>query len=289
MDRKIRRNVLLFLAAAIALTTVLSTGLPSLRLGPGMPLPEIDSGSPRAGVTGETLHVSLRFGPAFRILLIAMAAAATGYAGYLLFRLVHWKSSARVVAMTLASLVAVGGILYLISRLFRTSADLSLLAAPPPYSPQERTPLGTAPRILFWIVLGVIVAAAILILVRFLTSSSRRATTGQLVGQEAALARRALLAGEGVREVVIRCYRRMSDTLEMKRGLERSQSATTREFEETLIKEGFPPESVRDLTRLFESVRYGEQDPSLADEERAIRCFEAIAESEATDDPGKKP
>ena len=54
---------------------------------------------------------------------------------------------------------------------------------------------------------------------------------------------------------------------------------TTREFEDSLTRAGVPAESVRELTRLFEAVRYGWSSPGPEEGERAIRCLEAIVGS----------
>lgn len=62
-------------------------------------------------------------------------------------------------------------------------------------------------------------------------------------------------------DVVIRCYAEMSQTLQAENGIQRAQAMTTHEFEQELLAKGFPTQPVRQLTQLFEQVRYGHQQP----------------------------
>ena len=63
--------------------------------------------------------------------------------------------------------------------------------------------------------------------------------------------------GGDYRDTIIRCYAEMSKTIIIERGIERSTGMTPREFEGSLVRMGFPEQPVRDLTHLFEDVRYG--------------------------------
>jgi hypothetical protein len=97
----------------------------------------------------------------------------------------------------------------------------------------------------------------------------------QLAGQaEAAI--KALHQGQAINEVVLRCYVDMEQTLAITQGVQRRQTMTAREFEQQLIQLGLPAHPVQELTRLFETVRYGFYTPQTDDEARAINSLTAI-------------
>ncbi len=54
---------------------------------------------------------------------------------------------------------------------------------------------------------------------------------------------------------------------------------TAQEFEQFLKDAGLPKEPLRQLTRLFEDVRYGTKVPSEKEERQAVRCLTAIAKA----------
>lgn len=100
--------------------------------------------------------------------------------------------------------------------------------------------------------------------------------------QLAAEAQRALdtlHAGADVKDTVLRCYFEMSRILVERRGLERAQGMTPREFERQLKTTGLPRASVEQLTRLFERVRYSTRAASQQDEQLAIASLEAIVQA----------
>jgi hypothetical protein len=68
----------------------------------------------------------------------------------------------------------------------------------------------------------------------------------------------------------------MSDILQQERGIQRSDTMTVREFEDALTSKGFPTVPVRDLSRLFEKVRYGQQEMGEEDEMTAVESLNEI-------------
>lgn len=86
-------------------------------------------------------------------------------------------------------------------------------------------------------------------------------------------------SGVDLRNVIVRCYMDMCQILADRRGIQREQTMTPREFELELQKLGFPPSAVQRLTRLFELVRYGNDQLDLAAEQEAIYCLTTIADS----------
>lgn len=91
----------------------------------------------------------------------------------------------------------------------------------------------------------------------------------QLV-EEAQEAVDSIRAGEDFKESILRCYYRMSAVLQKERRILRQDSMTPREFELSLSRLGLPAVPVRNLTRLFEDVRYGSLVKGQRDQELAV-------------------
>lgn len=106
----------------------------------------------------------------------------------------------------------------------------------------------------------------------------RTASPLELVKHEAQDAIEALHAGNDLKDTVMRCYFEMSRIISKRQGIRRDKAMTPREFEKDLIKAGLPSEYVRQLTRLFEAVRYGRKIPGEKEEHQAISCLTRIAE-----------
>jgi len=85
-----------------------------------------------------------------------------------------------------------------------------------------------------------------------------------------------LAAGRHWGDVVVEAYARMNDALQVTRGLQRESSSTPREFAARLARTGLPAGSVEELTRLFESVRYGGHASDEGAGRRAAACLESI-------------
>jgi hypothetical protein len=107
----------------------------------------------------------------------------------------------------------------------------------------------------------------------------RRSTGNASLASLADIARSSLdnlAAGGQWGDVVIETYARMSDAVRTRRGLQREAATTAREFAGRLTKAGLPSDSVAGLTRLFETVRYGERTSSEGDRREAVACLESI-------------
>lgn len=109
----------------------------------------------------------------------------------------------------------------------------------------------------------------------------RRAAFGSQADKDeiAGIARQSLAELQAGREwdnVIVDCYARMSQALEVRRGLFRQQAMTPTEFSLRLERAGLPAEAVRGLTGLFEGVRYGARRATQAEVERAVACLNAI-------------
>ena len=86
-------------------------------------------------------------------------------------------------------------------------------------------------------------------------------------------------AGADLRSVVMRCYSDMLTAARRIRGVERDAHVTPSEFSATLQSVGLPIDEVDQLTRLFESVRYGGRDANSAERATARACLTTIIET----------
>jgi len=103
--------------------------------------------------------------------------------------------------------------------------------------------------------------------------------TLQRLSKEAEIALHTIQTGGDLRSTILRCYAEMCHILNENKGIVRQDAMTPREFEGRLLQAGLPEEPVRQLTRLFESVRYGAAQPDSRQEHLAVDCLTAIAES----------
>ena len=85
-----------------------------------------------------------------------------------------------------------------------------------------------------------------------------------------------LSSGRNSSDVIINCYLRMSDAVFDKRQLHRADAMTPNEFALRLQQAGLPGDAVIRLTRLFETVRYGDRKSSPKDVNEAVSCLKTI-------------
>lgn len=97
------------------------------------------------------------------------------------------------------------------------------------------------------------------------------------IAQEAAGAMAALDAGHDIADTVMRCYVAMVQTFERTGQVRRTQAMTPREFESRLVRAGFHSESVRQLSQLFERVRFGDHPSTPRERVQARDCLQRIA------------
>ena len=86
-----------------------------------------------------------------------------------------------------------------------------------------------------------------------------------------------LLRGGDFRDTILKCYADMNRIAKEHRGLQRDDSLTAREFTDYLVRAGLPEEPVRELTALFEEVRYGHKSYSDREAQVAVNSLQAIA------------
>ncbi|HEX9924128.1 MAG TPA: DUF4129 domain-containing protein, partial [Anaerolineae bacterium] len=97
--------------------------------------------------------------------------------------------------------------------------------------------------------------------------------------QEAQHAVEQIRRGSDLKDTIKRCYHDMNLVLSEQRGIQRQTAMTPREFELYLGQIGLKDEHIRQLTRLFERVRYGATTPGEREEREAVACLTAIIET----------
>lgn len=101
----------------------------------------------------------------------------------------------------------------------------------------------------------------------------------QQLAREAQGALEALKGGADLKDTVIRCYFEMNRVLNEERGVRRERAMTPREFEVRLGELGLPEQPVVQLTRLFESARYGTTVTGEREADRAVASLSAIVDA----------
>lgn len=146
---------------------------------------------------------------------------------------------------------------------------------PPVFTPPQETPL-----------LSYLVSLMVILFVLFLlwklyrtwmeANSSSRSGSLQGIAHIARASLRDLSSGRESTDVILNCYFRMSDVVADRQNMQRGLGMTPAEFAVRLERSGLPGDAVRRLTRLFESVRYGERKAGPRDVNEAVACLTTI-------------
>lgn len=136
------------------------------------------------------------------------------------------------------------------------------------------TVVSGAPEWLVYLTSFILVLITIAILVFVYRRYLRpKPTTLDIIAQEAI---NEIKAGANFKDAIIQCYYDMSIAINEQRGIQRDEAMTAREFEMRLQDHGLPHKHIVQLTRLFESVRYGSKSPNSKEESQAIAALQAI-------------
>ena len=278
MNGSTKRKALILLGLVTVLIIIIAASLSHLELQPGMPLPKLENNQ-EIVVAPPVETEPLRSIPLNKFFIIFVALLAAGlilYAVYRLLKSTQWKDIwSYIWPVVIISLLVSGFLFFIFSLLDPGNLVMAPLPVPMP-EPMVTSPLGPVPPILFWLVgLGLLVAG-ILTGIWIFGSVATRTRTIDVVGFEAEKAWHALKIGLDLKNVIIKCYRQMSLALAEEQGIERKDFMTIREFEDLLVSAGIPHDPVHQLTQLFEAVRYGNWQPNLADEQKAVHCLKAI-------------
>jgi 4-amino-4-deoxy-L-arabinose transferase-like glycosyltransferase len=281
-DRK-RIGVLLFSGLAIAAIVLLAAGLSDLELQPGRPLARREQAEEALRLFSTEIPGADILGYAF-VVLYYLAVLLLPFA--IIYVIISPEARKRVLRSLglLMWFIALFLVMRARPELFEelqvepggaplpSGANLRLVEFAADY-PSWAVPLAT-------VGLAVLAAAAMVGVAWYVWRRSRPpAGSLEQLAREAQDAIDALQAGADVKDTVMRCYFEMSRVLREQRGIEREEAMTPRVFEASLKDAGLPDREVEQLTRLFESVRYGARPPGEQEEQQAIACLEAVVQA----------
>jgi len=145
---------------------------------------------------------------------------------------------------------------------------------PPVFTPPQETPMLNYAVSLLIVLGGIFVAWRVYL--AWKAMNQRPATSLQDLARIARSSLRDLSDGQETTNVIMNCYFRMSDVVYDRKSLQRGLSMTPAEFAFRLEEAGLPGDAVRRLTRLFESVRYGDRKAGPKDVNEAVVCLTTI-------------
>lgn len=102
--------------------------------------------------------------------------------------------------------------------------------------------------------------------------SDDRRSLGAIAGRAADRIEDGDIEGADAENEIYRAWREMTTQLD----IENAEATTPREFRDRAVDTGLPPDDVRELTDLFELVRYGGEDATTDREQRAVRVLRRI-------------
>ncbi len=277
-----RKKLWILVAAGVAIVALLalSSSLTNLALLPGQPFPwglfnrQAETAPLGGGLDGTFLITMIRV-----MMLILLPITLI----YIIFTKEGRKRALRALVQLIFFMLLMSFVLERQAALVQTPEESATqlspveempFEAPPEFVPGDMQDLTNTLSLALAIVLTMIILGALYILWR----RSRLPKDDALVqfAREAQDALDAIQAGGSVKNAVIRCYAEMSRVIAEKRNIQRGQAMTSHEFEEHLVKAGFPKGPIQQLTHLFEDARYGDRDPGPAEEQRAVACLSAI-------------
>jgi len=280
-----RTRTLIWLGSAILALVLLASGLAGLRFRPGhlydfgaLPLP---SGAPAQA------PVAAPRPPDWLSVVVTLIVLALLLG--MVIHLILSREFRRELLIRMISMLIVVTLFYLLVRALRGSpAPQELLPAGTPGPlpqplPGEPFPTFVANPAPWLIIVVSAILAALLIGALWFVWRRMHPPPGPLerLSGEAQVALADLQAGSDLADTVLRCYAEMSRILSEQRGLERPRDMTAREFERDLAAAGLRDEHIRQLTRLFERVRYGARRADVHEEHEAVACLTAIVQSYA--------
>ncbi len=278
MKADVKRKTLVCLVGIAILTVLIATAVPHLELKPGLPLPALVNGvaEPPSGQELQTTTISIS--TLWKAILSICVLVVLIYNAYRLLRSAAWNWRDIVdpivyicipVLITVVILVALTGT--------RFSSGSEPEALPTPIVEASGPALGPLPISLIWIA-GLSLAALLVGAgLWFIFRQGGGARADPLVLQ-AEWALQALKKGSDLKNVIVRCYWQMGELLKEEQGIEMKTAMTVREFEDLLEARGVPHLPVHQLTRLFETVRYGHRPTSIEDERQAVDALTAIVQ-----------
>ena len=284
MTRYQKTSLLIFTLTAILALVLLTGSLSRLTFEPGQPLglgaaffDRLMTFRPPTGSAGSGDSTALQW---FARLLFWVGLPFT-----ILYSIVSPEARKRLLRM-LPVFLGIILLLYAFSRLpqqERAETEPQFAAgnlpdqagefpAPPTYVADPPQWLLLAANLL----VGLIIVGAVWYIWRLIQKNRAQDDSQALIIQEAERALVDLQAGKDLRNTIIQCYAAMSRVLKQDKKIARRRGMTPREFELHLAQVGLDDHHIRQLTRMFERVRYGGKTTGGREEREAMDCLNAI-------------
>jgi hypothetical protein len=284
VDRTTKHQSLLFLILTAAVSIIIAAGLPQLSLEPGMPLPEFPPSTHPFEVQSFFAMLSLIMVQGLMTLFKFLTAVFFLFSLYMIYKYIsgekhiEWKSFRFPFIKILIGISIIIGLILIAYYFFSLPSNpfANDIQTRPLRQKSVYMPVESILGVMLWVLIFICAGLAVLIAFRVFTLRQTSHRTSRLIELEAKKAKADLESGRDLKDIITRCYLQMSIALKREQGIERTDSMTTGEFEYLLNAAGAPAESVRELTRLFEAVRYGNLKSKPGDEKKAIRCFDEI-------------
>ncbi|WP_266075882.1 DUF4129 domain-containing protein [Haladaptatus caseinilyticus] len=170
--------------------------------------------------------------------------------------------------------------------------NLSNLPSPPAggsFGTGDGTTSVTTPSVVLFVVLGIALVGALALLVKSSSGTEPETTVAEpdsgtediaAVGRAAGEAADRIESDASVENEVYRAWREMTSHLDVSA----PESSTPGEFATAAVDAGIAREDVRELTTVFEEVRYGGEDATGERERRAVASLRRIERTYAEDD-----
>jgi hypothetical protein len=277
MTDEVKRKSLIYVLLLITAVILIAADLPQLVFKTGIPLPG-QQNEFQFSATESVPLASISINTYFKALMGVILILVVAYSSYQLIKGVSLRDILRPSLMIAGFTLIALFILFAIAHVNVSIGPIEKEVLPPDII-RIGEPLAPTPPILIWLVwIGLIISTGLLGIWLIQWRANRNLADDPLE-REAYRAVQALRLGLDLRNVILRCYRQMSQALQKEQGIALEETMTAREFERLLEARGIPRSPVQQLTQLFETARYGCQPPTPGDEEKAVDCLKAIIQS----------
>ena len=257
---------------------LLAAGLRDLTFESGLPIPGAGPTSPSPAASTDPTHAADHSLP-FPWLLQAILAIGLILLLIIFLVTLFRKANKKRIGLSAAVLALLVLLLLWLPQL-TPPQPANAIEEPFVSSPKSFVysiaPIGEPPVWLLWLVIAGLFMAAASLGGWLLMIPRRQSRKKDRLGLEAAAAIQAIAEGRDIKNVIIRCYLQMERVIQEELGFERKEAVTPREFERYLVACGIPDAPVIQLTRLFETARYGYQVPDAQIEQEALGCLSTI-------------
>ncbi len=277
MKKSEKRTILILLGLFALFSMIIAGSLSELSFSPGLPPPEIHSPADSTG-RGDVRSQELTQNAAVSksIVITVVAVFGLGAAAFIIRRVKFRNLKSALTGLIPPVLILAGIVGLYVLLMSDTPYVMGATEKIAPAAAPNPVPAGGAPDTLPLIMGAVLALVMGVIVVRLITSRKKQPSLSSAIESASLQAKYALETGENLRAVIIRYYRTLCAVLAEEQALEREEFSTVKEFEAKLTGAGAPPQPVRVLTSLFETVRYGTGNPPPDSGKTALHSLEAI-------------